>query len=68
MFGAKRREKAARDHNVKIRAMLSLHPDKLAALVLAKDQDTADMAQATIVVKWLVEHGYLPAETKTEDK
>lgn len=68
MFGRQRREKAKREQSIKIRAMMELHPDKIAALTWAKDQDVADMAQAVIVVKWLSEHGYLPAGPKTEDK
>jgi predicted AlkP superfamily phosphohydrolase/phosphomutase len=68
MFGTKRRKALAdRKRNVEIRAMMSLHPDKLAGLVLAKDPGVADMAQAVIVVKWLVEHGYLPAEETDEE-
>lgn len=63
MFGRKRaKAKAVRD--AKIRIMMGLHPDKIAALCWAKDQNTADMAQAVIVVKWLAEHGYLPGGAK----
>jgi hypothetical protein len=66
VFGAKRR-KAVRD--AKIRVMMAFPDEKLAALVFAENQDTADMAQAVIVVKWLAEHGYLPiGAKKTEDE
>lgn len=69
MFGSKKRKaQADRERNRKIRAMMELHPDKLAALCWAKNQDTADMAQAVIVVKWLAENGYLPGSKKTEDQ
>lgn len=62
MFGRARREKAKAVRDAKIRTMMGLHPDKIAALCWAKDQNTADMAQAVIVVKWLAEHGYLPGQ------
>lgn len=68
MFGHKRREKAKAVRDAKIRIMMGLHPDKIAALCYAEDYDTARVAQAVIVVKWLSEHGYLPGETKTEDQ
>ncbi len=66
MFGSKRK-KAVRD--AKIRVMMAFPDEKLAALVFAENQDTADMAQAVIVVKWMAERKFLPSLTpKTEDK
>jgi len=67
MFGSRKREKARRD--AKIRLIGAMPDDKLAVLALHAEQwESAEIAQATIVYRWMKERGYTINTKKTEDQ
>lgn len=68
MFGrAKARVKARKD--AKIRLIGAMPNDKLAVLALhAEDWETAEIAQATIVYRWMKDNGYTIHGTKKNEE